>query len=289
MGRLKTLIEEDKLYVVSDLHFGNPLFNKGTSFNSFLEFIAKKNASLCINGDGIDLALISIPKLMRDLPSLIKNIHNFLSGKESKIYFVIGNHDIYIETFLEDSSFFNVAPFLDVISGNKRIHIEHGHIYDRLFTHHPLIDAYLHKLFRLIPSSYDLGIKTQIIYKLLRNKEILNWLSKDSKSQISSNENKRITLYELIKMAIAGNPVRPFPIDSSNYIKAAKELLERGFDSVIFGHTHHPGCYVLGENQNYANSGCWIGKRNHYLEINNGEIILREWEGPSDETHTGKP
>lgn len=133
MSRFNTLLREDHLYIISDLHLGNPSFIQGKGFISFLRHLSEQNIALCINGDGLDLLQMSFAKLMLDFPMILKNIQNFMANGKNKIYYVVGNHDIYLEAFLEDSGFFNVVPFLDVVSGNKRIHIEHGHLYDRFF------------------------------------------------------------------------------------------------------------------------------------------------------------
>ena len=39
--------------------------------------------------------------------------------------------------------------------------------------------------------------------------------------------------------------------------QAAREILDRGFDAVVFGHTHQPGVREYGE-QVYVNSGSWM-------------------------------
>lgn len=54
---------------------------------------------------------------------------------------------------------------------------------------------------------------------------------------------------------------------------AIQHAKDRGFDAVLCGHTHLAGiieqCY---------NSGSWVGGKNHYLTVDNGLIILKEFE-----------
>ena len=59
--------------------------------------------------------------------------------------------------------------------------------------------------------------------------------------------------------------------------EAAYELSRRGFDVVVFGHTHHPGEVELENGKRYLNPGSWLLSC-HYVEIQNGEVILKTWE-----------
>jgi len=56
----------------------------------------------------------------------------------------------------------------------------------------------------------------------------------------------------------------------------ATSLTRRGFDSVIFGHSHHAGSIDLGDGKQYFNTGSWL-IRPDYLEIDNGKISLKTW------------
>ena len=49
----------------------------------------------------------------------------------------MGNHDIALEHFLTDVGRMRVVPFLSVTSGDKRIRVEHGHMYDDMFLRFP--------------------------------------------------------------------------------------------------------------------------------------------------------
>jgi len=122
--------KEDHLCVISDLHLGHTSFIQSDKLNSFIEYLSGRDTSLCINGDGIDLLQVSIPKLLDNILSTVNSLHRFSGYGNHRIYYVVGNHDIYMESYLERSGILNVVPFLDVISGEQRIHIEHGYLYD---------------------------------------------------------------------------------------------------------------------------------------------------------------
>lgn len=63
--------------------------------------------------------------------------------------------------------------------------------------------------------------------------------------------------------------------DNSNYLKAAKRLLEgNNFDVVVFGHTHLPKKIKLNNNGTYINTGTWADVMKFPLDI----IYLDEYE-----------
>lgn len=249
MSRLNTIVNEEHLYIISDLHLGNPSFVNGERLDSFLKYLSKINGNLCINGDGIDLLQLSVPKLTSDLQSILNSLLNFCNQGNKKIYYVIGNHDVYMEAFLEDSGVFSVVPFIDVISGGQRIHIEHGHLYDPLFLFYPKLYIQMSKLLGLLvlvsPAFFHLWFKIWRFISWIRNR-------------------KKLKLQDP-------------PIDNPNYISAARELFDRGFDTVIFGHTHHSGMQAIDKNRIYANAGSWTDESMHYIRIDNGSVHLMEW------------
>jgi UDP-2,3-diacylglucosamine pyrophosphatase LpxH len=243
------LVNEDHLCVISDLHLGNPAFMRTDYLKSFTKYLSRNGVSLCINGDFIDLLQSSAPKLVRDLQSAIKSLKDFLSQGGKKIYFVRGNHDIHLEAYLADLGIFSVMPCLEVISGDRRIHIEHGHIYDQRFLHFPRL--YLHlawvlgKLLKLSPKFFHLYFKIEWYLQELINKKV-----KGCKNAL---------------------------LDAPGNLRAALKLFTRGFDIVILGHTHRPGLHILEGDKIFANAGAWTSEKIHYLEVQQGVIGLNEW------------
>jgi len=249
LSRSNTIANEEHLYIISDLHLGNPSFVNVDRLDSFLKYLSKMDVNLCINGDGIDLLQLSVPKLTSDLQSILNSLLNFCNQGNKKIYYVIGNHDVYMEAFLEGSGVFSVVPFIDVISGDQRIHIEHGHLYDPIFLFYPKLYIQMSKLLGLFvlisPTFFHLWFKSW---------HFLSWIKNRKKLKLPDP-----------------------PIDNPNYISAARELFDRGFDTVIFGHTHHSGMQAIGKNGTYANAGSWTDKSMHYIRIDNGNVDLAEW------------
>jgi len=217
--------------------------------DSFLKYLSEININLCINGDGIDLLQLSVPKLTSDLQSILDSLLHFCHQGNRKIYYIIGNHDVYMESFLEGSGVFSVVPFIDVISGDQRIHIEHGHLYDPVFLFYPKLYIQMAKLLGLFvlisPAFFHLWFKIWRFFSWVKNR-------------------KKLKLHDL-------------PVDNPNYISAAREIFSRGFDTVIFGHTHHIGMQSIGKNRIYANAGSWTAQSMHYIRIDHGNVGLMEW------------
>lgn len=238
---------ERRLLVVSDLHIGNPFSQARRLLHAFFRFVEDSGYSLCINGDGIDIAHASFAHLAVDLPEVIDGLRR-IARRNGAIYYVVGNHDLQLSHFLDDWGAVTVVPFLNLRSGNRRIRIEHGHLYDPFFVNHPaLYEAATNAagyLLRLDPRIY----KSWIWYERMRNR-VLTRLGGDD--HVLKGEHPAFTV-------------------------AARELLRRGFDAVVFGHTHVPGSIALGDGQVYCNSGSWM-VRGNYVAIEDGEVALHRW------------
>ena len=249
MKRSITRIKEDHLCVISDLHLGNPAFLNGECLRSFLKHLSKIGTSLCINGDGFDLLQCSTHKLVKDMQLAVRSIKDFISRGSQKVYYILGNHDTHLEPYLAELGIFSFTPCLEVVSGESRIHIEHGHHYDRRFHYFPQLYNYLAqvlgKLLRISPKLFHLYFKIEWFLHELKNKKV--------------------------------NGRNSVMIDAHSNFSAARELFAKGFDIVILAHTHLHGLQVLENGKIFANAGAWTSDRIHYLEIKKGLISLKEW------------
>ncbi len=239
-----TNLYTEKMVVISDLHFGNPFSTRTKYVLEFIKWASAQNYDICINGDGLEIAQASYSKIISEMPDVVRTIKG-LNKLNNSIYYVVGNHDIGLENFLEDWGFFKVCPFLNVTSGKTRLRIEHGHLYDPFFVKHPaLYEKLTHLgglLLKISPSLYKTWIRFEKWKAYLRAK----------------------------KSGIIGEP--------PEFADAAWEISQRGFDCVVFGHTHHPGEVQLPEGRKYFNPGSWLLSC-HYVEINRGVINLKNWD-----------
>lgn len=256
---MKTTVREDRLLVVSDIHMGNLLHRTRRPFTEFVQFALDHRYSVIINGDGIDIAQLSLSHLVSDLtPSL----QLFLKFGESdlRIYHTVGNHDIALEHFLSDLGRMRVVPFLSVLSGDKRIRVEHGHMYDDMFLRFPRI----YYTFTAI-GRYAIAISPRF-YEALESFQTAF---------------VRFSVWGLSGFGLFKKkdeeppPPDAIPGERAVFRQGAEASGSRGFDAVIFGHTHAPGSATLSDGIKYYNTGAWFG--NPYVAaINNGEI----WFGP---------
>lgn len=253
-----TDIHAEKLLVISDLHLGNPFSQAKRPTVEFLNWAAANGYDIAINGDGFEIAQVSFTRIAKDVPEVFHALKSFTASGRS-LYYVIGNHDIVLENFLNDWGGFKMAPFLNVKSGGKRIRVEHGHLYDPSFVNNPELYEFLTwaagLALQLNPSLY----KVWIAFEKFKSRYL--WGKKDLKS---------------LAAAIEGAPQTHIPGEHPAFREAALELSVRGFDSIVFGHTHHAGEVLLETGSRYYNSGSWlIGTP--FIHIDDGLVTVEKW------------
>lgn len=255
---MRTTVSEERLLVISDVHMGNRLHRPRREFMEFVNFALENRYSICINGDGIDIAQLSLSHLMSDLmPSL--GLFLRFGKADLRIYYTVGNHDIALEHLLSDVGRMKVVPFLTVYSGNQRIRVEHGHMYDGMFLKFPQV----YFLFTLIgriailisPKVYD--TLHRVNHSIIHFAEwVLSGFGLAERDPSVGDG-----------AAIAG--------ERECFRNGAETVGVRGFDAVVFGHTHLAGTAELGYGVRYYNTGAWFANP-HCVAIDKGRI----WFGP---------
>jgi UDP-2,3-diacylglucosamine pyrophosphatase LpxH len=165
-----------------------------------------------------------------------------------RVYYVVGNHDMVLEHFLSDLVFSQISPFLNVRSGDRRIRVEHGHVYDPWFSR--------------APASYQLA--TRVAGHLLVAVPDIYRVWDRVGSAVDRRNHRRET-----------REPSPDPASATRYHRAANDLLVRGFDTVIFGHTHTAETLHMPSGT-YINCGNWL-RGNTYVDISRGAATLCEW------------
>jgi UDP-2,3-diacylglucosamine hydrolase len=236
-------VQEQRLLVVSDMHVGNPFSEARRSLGGFFDYARRERFNVCINGDGFEILQASFSSLAHDSIDVLNRIRSHVDAG-LKVYYVVGNHDIVLEQFLRRWSSIEITPFLNVDTGAQRIRIEHGHLYDPSFMRSPALYELLTKLagpfLRIYPDIYRLYAVWENFWQRLRA-----WRS------------RRL-------------------VERSVYYRAADMLLRRGFDIVVFGHTHKPEDVDLGAGRRYINSGNWV-RGGSFVEIHGGSVVLKHW------------
>jgi UDP-2,3-diacylglucosamine pyrophosphatase LpxH len=233
---------QERLVVVSDLHVGNPYSAASRNLGAFLEDASRRGYDVCINGDGFEILQARFASLAADSVGVLQSLRRVIDAGRS-VFYVVGNHDIALENFLSAWSGIQITPFLNVSSGAARIRIDHGHLYDPSFVKSPRFYEWMTRaagpLLHFYPDVYRL------------------W-----------------TAYEDWKHRLHG--ALHGGGSESVYHDAARMLLRRGFDVVVFGHTHNSEEVVFEAGQRYFNSGNWL-RGGTYVEIDHGQVSLRRW------------
>ena len=251
---MKTTIREERLIILSDLHLGNPLMQSGRRFRDLLQYAMDNRYSVCINGDGVDIVQMSIGRLTHELSQCFNVLSQF-STVGLRVYYTVGNHDIVFEHFLRDWSGLTVVPFLNVLSGDKRIRVEHGHMYDSIFLRFPRFYS-----IATILGGWTIRVSPTLYHVINRS-----WL-------------RLISSPDAYRSWRSGNGVAHTPSEHPSFRAAAEEIAQRGFDAVVFGHTHYAGHAPLRDGAQYFNTGFWLS-RPFCVVLEDGNI----WFGPVDE------
>ncbi len=232
--------DDERLLVISDLHIGNPFSQANSHISGFLKYARRERFNLCINGDGFEILQSSFANLAGDSSEVLSHIRAMLKDGLA-VYYVVGNHDIVLEHFLESWGEIQICPFLNLRSGDQRVRIEHGHLYDPFFVKNP-------DLYELATRAAGplLHIYPDIYYV---------W-----------------SYYQRMKDRLRKTPEGE---QESVYHQAAEMLLQRGFDYVVFGHTHKAERVELSSGV-YMNSGNWM-RGTSYVEIDRGQVSLKTW------------
>lgn len=262
---MRTAVTEERLLVVSDVHLGNRLHRPRRPFLDLLHFVIENDYSICINGDGIDIQQMSLSRLTGDLAAAMSLMKRFArTGR--RIYYTVGNHDIATEHFLSDLGQMKVLPFLNLHSGDRRIRIEHGHMYDDMFLRFPRMYWVFTFIGRLAigvsPEFYDR------IHDL--NHTIIDAVEYVLSGFKSKKERRRLGDEE----GIEG--------ERECFRKGAVRVGLRGFDAVVFGHTHLHGSVELSSGLRYYNTGAWFSDP-YAVVIDHGRI----WFGSIAELLSG--
>jgi UDP-2,3-diacylglucosamine pyrophosphatase LpxH len=248
-----TQVREERLLVTSDSHVGNLFCNARRGLIDFLEYARAHRYNVCINGDGIDVEYTTLKRFTAESAALLRELRRLTA--DMTVYYVVGNHDILLEHYVGDWGRLHLVPFLNVTSGKTRVRVEHGHLYDPSLMSNPNlhhgIRQFLCALCRMYPPGYHWHEK----YQTLRFRYVRRLLGHDPHA-LESHATRDV---------------------SPAFLDAAEELARRGFDAVVFGHTHYAGELPLNDNRaRYLNTGSWF-KDPHFVTIEHGEVTLRPW------------
>lgn len=220
--------------IISDIHLGSDVCQS----KKLVEFLDRIDAGvvetkeLIVNGDLFDSW--DFRKLKKSHWKVLSRIRNL--SKKIHTVWINGNHDGPAEIISHLIGLDFVEEY-KLQSGNKKILVLHGHIFDNFITNYPLLTKLADKIYRLVQ-------------KLDKSFYLAKLAKKSSKTflRCSDQIKERAKSYGLKKHA----------------------------DTVICSHTHLAVCDLEGPVK-YYNTGCWTEQPCSYAEIKDGIILIKNF------------
>ena len=224
-----------KVYFIADCHFGLP--NKAESdarerrVVSFLNSIENEATHLFLLGDIFDFWFEYKNVVPKDLIRLFGKLAS-LADKGIKIYYILGNHDMWNFGYLEQEIGLKILRgYHDFTINGLKIKLGHGDALDPKDKGYLLIKwiysrKFNQRLFAALHPRWAFAIARAVSLKS-RNAHL-------AKDQYFWGE------------------------DSEPIIRYCRNVLEKEhFDCFIFGHRHYPLDFALNETSRYLNVGDW--------------------------------
>jgi UDP-2,3-diacylglucosamine pyrophosphatase LpxH len=184
---------------------------------------------LIIAGDVFDsIDFRRLKKTHWKILSLIRHLSDKLA-----ITWICGNHDVSAE-IISHLLGVDVQDEYILESGNRKIMIIHGHVFDEFIDDHPILTAVADSMYNLLQ-------------RIDRTHYVARLAKKRSKTFIHCVDKIERRSREFAR--------------------------KRGCDAVVCGHTHHAVAKTDGD-VHYFNSGCWTELPSTYLTVDNGVVTL---------------
>ncbi len=210
--------------IISDMHFGSPISNAKAVARVLKR---EKFEYLVIDGDGFDGA--NLGRLTRRHWKIFARMAK-LQRRGVLVLYIPGNHCPPAALAIMELIGVSVVREVTMVSGAKRIRIEHGDKYD-LFCAHPWLTV-IGSWVRDIIHTLDFHGKLAA--------EVVSWFDRKNK------------LAERVRDG------------------AVKAATARGDDLVICGHSHAPEVLLKPDGASYANSGSFVDGGDSYLTVKDG-------------------
>ncbi len=227
--------------VISDIHLGCDNC-QAKPLTAFLESILAgelRTRRLIINGDMFDsIDFRRLRKTHWKVLSMIRHLSDKL-----EVIWTCGNHDGPADFF---SHLLGVEVRDEFIfaSGNRRLLVLHGHLFDDFIDHHPILTW-----------------TGDLIYNVLQKLDRRHYIARLAKAR------SKTFLHCIDKVQK----------------KSIAYCWKKGCDIVLCGHTHH-AVETSGRDVSYFNSGCWTEIPSTYLTVHNGVVRLCRYAAAATRT-----
>lgn len=241
-----------KTLVISDIHLGT----KNSQSDEVVKFLKQHSCeTLILNGDIIDgWQLKKSGKWKKKHSALVKYVMSTLSRTNTKVIYVRGNHDDFLEQMipLEFGNFSIVNDYILPGANGKKYFVTHGDIFDSVTTN-----------FKWIAKLGDIG------YTLLL------WLNRKYNAHRVSRGLPFYSISKLIKQKV--KHAVAFVDDFEKHLVTMAKT--KNCQGIICGHIHTPANKVI-ENIHYLNSGDWVESLTALTEDQEGKwdiVHYNEW------------
>lgn len=274
-------MEQPNIIVVSDLHMGDggprdnfAADNKEFQFSLFLDFVENQRSELLILGDLFEFWQAPVGRILVHRLAILDRLARM------KAVYVVGNHDADIEDFV-GTGLLN-HPFFEMMSGpfsrqigSRSFRFMHGHEVDPFnrdgTPRWGRIFAILAGIIEDRKGSPLLSAGGRTEKTLLRFSRFFMWLWNDSVNWFEKGRQSEPSHEAAESLTPAQEPERVKGFLSLYQ----KDRLQKGYDCLVAGHMHVAGLV----SDWYANSGCWVGLRNNFLQITpDGTVQVWEWK-----------
>ncbi|HSC54833.1 MAG TPA: UDP-2,3-diacylglucosamine diphosphatase [Phnomibacter sp.] len=245
-----------KVYFLSDFHLGAPNYEasrvREAKLVRFLDSIQQDAFAIFIVGDMFDFWYEYKKVVPKGYVRLLGKLAT-LTDAGIQIHFFVGNHDMWMKTYLQEELHIPVYFGPKNFSfGNKTFYIAHGDglgpgDYGYKFLKKIFRNPVCQFLFGMIPSVIGIGLA--------------NFFSRKSRQTVADHEKQ-----------FWGEDKEWLMIHSREILKT------QHFDYFVYGHRHVPGVHALPSNSTYVNLGDWI-LHFTYAEFDGDKIELKVFEG----------
>lgn len=237
--------------VLSDIHLGI----RDSKVKEVVKFLKHHECDLLIlNGDIIDgWQLRKSGKWKKRHTAFFKLLLNRLSKSNTKVIYLRGNHDDFLDEILPfEIGNFSIRKNYVHESGGRKYYIVHGDIYDTITTR-----------LRWIAKLGDIGYTFLLwLNRRYNHRRARKGLPYYSLSQVVKNK---------VKQAVS------FITDFEEQLSSVAK--QEGCDGIICGHIHHPADKMI-DGIHYLNSGDWVETLSALAEDDKGNwkvIYYNDW------------
>ena len=240
------------VYIISDCHFGLPdqkeSHQREKRVVAFLDSIADEVTHLFLLGDIFDYWFEYKDFVPKYLVRFFGRLAN-LSDKGVKIYYLLGNHDMWNFGYLQQEiGLVQMRGIQDFLINGKKVRMGHGDGLDSTDKGYLLIK-------RIYASKFNQWwfstIHPTISYAIARKVSLKSRNAHLEEDKYFHGEDKEPII---------------------QYCKAIEA--QEHFDYYIFGHRHYPSVTKIADHSIYINSGDWQF-HDSYVVMKNGECTLQ--------------